>query len=146
MARRARSRKPVADPRPDPEAVSDPSRGRSVLIPVGAALYLIALLFSVGRLPAGLCNDAAEEGIRGLILVGERRLELITSALGNSAETLWLYLVGVSATLFGPSWTALVLPGIFAAAACLALGALLVKRLTPGTPSWVPLIVFASST
>jgi len=44
-------------------------------------------------------NDVAEEALRGLYLVEGRHIEPMTFAVGNSAETLYLYLVGAAAQL-----------------------------------------------
>jgi hypothetical protein len=84
----------------DPRAAA----AASVAAPVAVLLvYLAALAFRRDAVPAGLCNDTAEEALRGAILLAERRLEPITSVLGNSAETLYLYLLGLSAGLLGRS-------------------------------------------
>ena len=108
---------------------------------IGLALagYTALHFAALGSAPRGISNDAAEEALRGLILVSGRRLEAITNVLGNSAETLYLYVQAIVATTFGTSWLALALPSIAAATAVLGLLGLLSRRLDPRTPAWVPL-------
>ncbi len=121
-----------------------PRRGRFAL---GAAslAYVALLLVRFRTVPDGLVNDQAEELLRGLILVAERRLEVLTFVVGNSAETLWLYVLGLSATLLGPSVLALVLPSaLTAAATAWATSRFFVER-RPDAPWWIPFLIAAGS-
>jgi hypothetical protein len=77
-----------------------------LIVAIGAA-YLGALLYARDRVPAGLNNDTAEEALRGLYLVEGRHFEVMTFSLGHSAETLYLYLIGASVKLFGPTTLAI---------------------------------------
>jgi len=56
-----------------------------------------------GRTPPGLNNDVAEEALRAIYLVQDIHFEVITFAVGRSAETLYLYPVGGMIQLFGRS-------------------------------------------
>jgi hypothetical protein len=69
------------------------------------AAYAALLLYAHGRVPPGLNNDVAEEALRGIYLVGGHHLEVITFAVGFSAETLYLYLIPGSGA-FRPRWDA----------------------------------------
>jgi len=113
--------------------VTSNALGRRDRLALGAATFAYAglLLYRYRTVPDGLVNDTAEEGLRGLILLEERRAEVLTFVLGNSAETPWLYVAGLSAKLLGPSVLALVLPSVLAAAATAAAVALLVRALEP---------------
>ncbi len=125
---------------------SSSARGRAAAaLAAGAALYAGLLLFRYRTVPGGITNDAAEEALRGLILVEERRLEAITFVLGQSLETLWLYVMGLTAKLVGPGVVAIVLPSVAAATATAVLVTLLVRRLAPGTPALVPFLLTAGS-
>ena len=125
---------------------SGASRTRNAIALTGAAaVYLGLLLFRYRTVPDGLVNDAAEEAIRGLVLVEERRAEVLTFVLGNSAETLWLYVVGLSAKLLGPSVLALTLPSALAAAATAVLVTLLARAVDPETPWLAPFLLAAGS-
>ncbi|MEO8055038.1 MAG: glycosyltransferase family 39 protein [Acidobacteriota bacterium] len=106
-------------------------RGRLAL---GAAAlgYAALLLYRFRTAPDGLVNDTAEEMLKGLALVEGRRLEVMTSTLGYSAETLWLYVMGLSATLLGPTVAAAVIPSAVAVALTALAAALLVRALEPG--------------
>jgi hypothetical protein len=75
----------------------------------------------------------------------KRKLEVMTFSIGPSAETLWLYVVGASVELLGPRWFSVVLPSILAATAVVALTVVLVARLSPETPSAIPLLLSAGS-
>lgn len=119
-------------------------RGRLAL--AGATLaYAAALLYRFRTAPDGLVNDQAEELLRGLLLVGERRLEVLTFTVGNSAETLWLYVLGLSASLLGPSVLALVLPSVLAAAATAWATARFFVVRRPDAPWWIPFLLAAGS-
>ena len=108
-----------------------------------ALLALHALSFS--RVPAGLEGGAAVEALRGVHLIVRRRFEVMSFAIGPSAETLWLYLVGASVELLGPRWPSVVLPSILAAAAVVALTVLAARRLDPDTPPAIPFLLSAGS-
>lgn len=114
------------------------------LLAAGAAL-LALLLYRYRTVPDGLVNDTAEEALRGLLLVEGRRLEVLTFVLGNSAETLWLYVVGLSAKLLGPSVLAVVAPSALAAAATAVLVTLLAQAVDPETPWLAPFLLAAGS-
>ncbi len=119
---------------------------RERLALAGASLaYLALLLVKYRTVPDGLVNDQAEEFLRGLILVAERRVEVLTFVVGNSAETLWLYGLGLAAHALGPTVLALVLPSAVAAAATAALAAAFVARRDPATPWWIPFLLAAGS-
>ena len=115
----------------------------ALLVASGASFALF--LYRYRTVPDGLVNDSAEEALRGLLLVEQRRLEVITFVLGNSAETLWLYVLGMSATIIGPSVLAVVLPSALAAAAVVLLVALTVESLDSGVPPWIPVVLAAGS-
>ncbi len=109
------------------------------------ALYAAALVVYRNTVPAGLSNDVAEEALRGLRLIEERRFEVITFAIGNSAETLYLYVMGAAAKLVGTTTLAIQLPSWGFALGCITLFLVWVRRLEPGLPAWVPLLLAASS-
>ena len=115
-------------------------------ITIGVTLlaYLAAHLLALGRAPSGLANDSAEEALRGVRLLAEHRIEVITSVLGNSAETFHLYLVGAAARIFGASWAAVSVPTIVLASACVVLVMLAVRRLAPAAPPWVAVVAATS--
>ena len=108
-------------------------------------LYLAALALWRERVPQGLHNDTVEEAQRAIYLVEGRHLEAITTAIGNSAETLYLYLVGTSIALLGPTALAIQVVSWAFALLCIWLGTRLALRLDPRLPVWVPLLLFASS-
>jgi hypothetical protein len=109
------------------------------------AIYTAALALLRNSVPGGLSNDVAEEALRGLRLIEERRFEVITVAIGNSAETLYLYALGAVAKLVGTTTLAVQLPAWGLALAVVTLILLLARRLEPGLPAWVPLLLAASS-
>jgi hypothetical protein len=109
------------------------------------AVYTAALFYARDRIPYGLNNDAAEEALRGLYLIAQGRFEPITLILGNSAETLYLYLEAAVSLLFGPSTLAIQAVSWVFALGCLALTARVTQRLVAGTPAWIPLLVGGSS-
>lgn len=121
-------------------------RRRDRLALAAAALgYAALLLYRYRSVPDGLVNDTAEEALRGLILVEKRQVEVLTFVLGNSAETLWLYVVGLSATLLGPTVLAIALPSALAAVATAILVTLLARALDPATPWLAPFLLAAGS-
>lgn len=109
------------------------------------ALYTAALAVYRNSVPAGLSNDVAEEALRGLRLIEERRFEVITFAIGNSAETLYLYLLGAVAKLIGTTTLAVQLPAWGLALGIITMLLVFIRRLEPGLPAWVPLLLAASS-
>lgn len=120
--------------------------GRDRLALAAATLaYMALLLYRYRTVPDGLVNDQAEELLRGLILVAEHRLEVLTFVVGNSAETLWLYVLGASAKLLGPTVLALALPSALAAAATAWLTVRFVLERQPAAPWWVPFLLAAGS-
>ena len=91
----------MAERKPRGDRVHVP--GSPWLLWAWAPFYIAALVFQHDRIPDGICNDTAEEALRGLYLVKGPKFEVITFAIGNSAETLYLYLLGLMATLLGPT-------------------------------------------
>jgi hypothetical protein len=129
---------PAASPRPAS------ARGAAV-IGLGAAAYLGLHALAAGRVPPGVAADPVIEALRGLRLVLLRRFEVLTVAIGPSAETLWLYVTGASVAALGPTRTAFLVPSILAAAATLVLVAALLRRIRPELPIGIALLVPASS-
>src|ERR1035438_7063510 len=88
-----------------PESAPPPPLGSTLpnwAAPVAIfAAYLAALIYARNSVPDGINNDVAEEALRGLYLVLGHHFEVVTFAVGNSAETLYLYLVGAAAALVG---------------------------------------------
>jgi hypothetical protein len=107
--------------------------------------YLAALAYRHDTVPAGLCNDAAEEALRGVLLLTQHRLEPITTVLGNSAETLYLYLVGISTHLLGPTTLAVQVISWMCALGVVGMTAAVVRRIDPQVPPIVPLAVASTS-
>ena len=137
---RVRSSKEVCLPRISPRAVRAAAAWTA-----GAALLLALHALALGRVPPGIASDPAVEALRGLRLVLERRLEILTVSIGPSAETLWLYLTGASLAFFGPVRWALALPSILASVATGLLAALFARRARPSLPVSVALLLPASS-
>ena len=100
-------------------------------------------------MPAGLHNDVVEEAQRGMYLIQQLsetgRVEVITRSVGNSAETLYLYLVGAAIAAIGPTTLAIQLVGWSFALATIGLGSMLARRLDPSLPIWLTPLLFASS-
>lgn len=111
--------------------VSAPDRRGRLALGAAALGYAALLLFRFRSAPDGIVNDTAEEMLKGLALVEGRRLEVMTSTLGYSAETLWLYVMGLSATLLGPTVAAAVIPSAVAAVLTALAVAFLVRELEP---------------
>ncbi|MBN2490576.1 MAG: hypothetical protein JXQ29_06985 [Planctomycetes bacterium] len=114
-------------------------------IALTSALYLAALACLRSRIPDGLCNDTAEEALRGVHLIEEKRFEVITGVIGNSAETLYLYLLGGVVKLLGSSTLAIQVTSWGFALATVWLLVGLLRRLDPRLPSWLPFLGAASS-
>ncbi len=108
-------------------------------------LFVAALSYRRDTVPAGLCNDAAEEALRGVLLLAQHRLEPITHVLGNSAETLYLYLLGFSTRLLGPTTLSVQLVSWACAAGVVAMTVAVVGRIDPKVPPLVPLAVASTS-
>lgn len=85
------------------------------------------------------------EALRGVHLIVRRRFEVMSFAIGPSAETLWLYVMGASVELLGPRWSSVVLPSVLAAAAVVALTVLAARRIDPETAPWIPFLLSAGS-
>jgi hypothetical protein len=107
--------------------------------------YVAALLFGREQVPAGLNNDVAAEALRGLYLVEGKHFEVITFSIGNSAETLYLYVLGAMAQLLGPTTLAIQLTSWLVALACIWLIWKLVERITDTIPPWIPVLTAACS-
>ena len=107
--------------------------------------YVAALVFRRDAVPAGLCNDTAEEALRGVILLAQHRFEPITTVLGNSAETLYLYLLGISGRLLGQTTLAIELVSWLFALGVIAMTAAVVRRIEPAIPPIVPVAIAATS-
>jgi hypothetical protein len=120
-------------------------RALAVTLAAGLPALLALHALSFGRVPAGLEGGAAVEALRGVHLIVRRRFEVMSFAIGPSAETLWLYLVGASVELLGPQWISVVLPSILAAAAVVGLTVFVSLRLDPETPPAIPFFLSAGS-
>jgi hypothetical protein len=139
--------KPSQKPAP---AIAGPPRKtsrRNALAVVAAifAAYAAALVYAQGRTPPGLNNDVAEEALRAVYLVQGHHFEVITFSVGNSAETLYLYLVGGMIQLFGRTVLPIQLVSWIFALACIWLVWKLVERVSDTVPAWVPVLASASS-
>jgi hypothetical protein len=129
-------------------AVPPPKTSRRYALAAAGAVfaaYGTLLLWAHGRVPPGLNNDVAEEALRGIYLVRGHHFEVVTFAVGNSAETLYLYLVGGMIQLFGPTILSIQLVSWICALACIWLLWKLVERVTNAVPAWVPVLAGASS-
>ena len=81
-----------------------------------ALLALHALSF--GRVPWGLASGPAVEALRGVHLIVRRRFDVMSFAIGPSAETLWLVRHRARASSSsGRAGARFVLPSVLAAAA-----------------------------
>lgn len=129
---------------PPPEPKISRRNALAAVIAVFVA-YTAVLIYSHGRVPPALNNDVAEEALRGMYLVHGHHFEAITFAVGNSAETLYLYLVGGMVQLFGPTILSIQLVSWVFALACIFLVWKLVERVTETVPAWVPVLAAASS-
>ncbi len=108
-------------------------------------VYLCALAFRRDVVPQGLHNDTSEEALRGIYLVEGRHVEVITTSIGNSAETLYLYLEGLSVTFFGPTTFAIQVLSWLFALLTIGLTGVLAKRIDARLPTWLILSVTTSS-
>jgi hypothetical protein len=139
--------KPSQKPAPAVAGPPPKTSRRNALAAVAAifAAYAAALLYAQGRTPPGLNNDVAEEALRSVYLVAGHHFEVITFAVGNSAETLYLYLVGGMIRLFGRSILPIQLVSWIFALACIWLVWKLAERVSDTVPAWVPVLASASS-
>jgi hypothetical protein len=120
-------------------------RELAVTLAAGLPALLALHALSFGRVPTGLEGGPAVEALRGVHLIVRRRFEVMSFAIGTSAETLWLYVMGASVELFGPRWSSVVLPSVVAAAAVVALTVFAARRLDPDTPPAIPFLLSAGS-
>jgi hypothetical protein len=120
---------------------------RLKLLPVLAILcaYVALLILWRDKVPDGLFNDTAEEALRGLYLVEGHHFEVITLSLGNSAETLYLYLVGAAAHWLGATTLSIHLPSWLFALACILLVWKLTEAVDSTIPAWIPVLTAACS-
>jgi len=128
------------------EPVRTPSHARPAVIAAAVLLaYFAALIFRADAVPPGLNNDVAEEALRGLYLVNGHHLEVITFSIGHSAETLYLYLLGTAAHLFGPTALAIHAVSWGFALACVWMVRRLAARVDSTIPAYIPLLTAACS-
>ena len=109
------------------------------------AVWAAALVYARDQVPPGLNNDAAQEALRGIYLVEGRHWEVITFSVGNSAETLYLYLLGAVMHVMGPTTLALQLACWPFALATIWMVWKLTDGITDSVPAWVPLLTAAAS-
>lgn len=112
---------------------------------IASVFYFVSLMLWRESIPSGLGNDAAEEALRGILLLDERKLEPITLTIGNSAETLYLYLAGFMSKLLGPALLPIQLLSSLFALALIWLICYFVRRIDPNLPAWIPIGVATSS-
>lgn len=108
-------------------------------------IYAATLLFRRDLVPNGLFSDTAQEALRGIYLVQGRHFEVITSSIGNSAETLYLYLVGGMVSVLGSSTIAIQLTSWFFDLACIWLIWKLTACISETMPPWLPVLTAVSS-
>jgi hypothetical protein len=109
------------------------------------AVWAAALVCARDQVPPGLNNDAAQEALRGIYLVEGHHWEAITFAVGNSAETLYLYLLGALMHVMGPTTLAVQLACWPFALATIWMVWKLTDRIAASVPAWVPLLTAAAS-
>jgi hypothetical protein len=119
--------------------------GRGTLRWVVLALYLVSLILWRDTVPAGLNNDAAEETLRGILLLEHGRFEVITDLIGIPQETLYLYLAGAVAEIFGTTTLAVQLTSWGVGLAIVYLLYVVARRVDVRLPPWVALLVAVSS-
>ena len=144
MARRAKP-KPTSAPIPAQPLTTPSYRKPKIIVAAVLLAYFAALIFRADTVPSGINNDVAEEALRGLYLVDGHHFEVITFAIGNSAETLYLYLMGISAHLFGPTALAIHTVSWIFAIACVWMIACLAIRVNGSIPIIIPLLTAACS-
>lgn len=116
-----------------------------IYVPLILSTYIATLAFWRDRVPNGLFSDTAEEALRGLYLVEGRRFEVITTSIGNSAETLYLYLVGGVASALGTSTFSIQIMSWLFAIACIFLIWKLTESIDAAIPPWISILTAASS-
>ncbi|HEY2380139.1 MAG TPA: hypothetical protein VGK48_03050 [Terriglobia bacterium] len=109
------------------------------------SIYAASLVVRRDIMPDGLFSDTAQEALRGIYLVQGRHFEVITSSIGNSAETLYLYLVGGMVSAFGPTTIAIQLTSWLFALAIIYLICRLTTCISETIPLWVPALTAVSS-
>ncbi|HEX9636567.1 MAG TPA: hypothetical protein VGB99_03455 [Acidobacteriota bacterium] len=121
--------------------------------------YTAALVLLRDRVPAGLCNDIAEEALRSIRLVESGAFEVLSffgsdrltssnpgpERLNHSAETLYLYLQGWVIRALGATTLAVQITSWVFAAACVVLFGSLMRRVEPQLPHWAALLLAAGS-
>ncbi len=115
----------------------------ALLLGIPALVVLHAL--ALARVHPGLDGGLAAEALRGIHLVVRRRLDVMSFAVGPSAETLWLYVVGASVALFGPGTPAVVWPSILASAVAVLLTVIAAARVFPEAPPAAVLLLSGGS-
>ena len=126
---------------------------QGMVILLALAGYLFALNYRRDEVPPGLNNDVAEEGLRGIQLLESNRIEGINAHgvnangrhFGHSMETLFLYLIGLAAAFTGSTSLAVHATTWCFVLASIVLLCLVVRRIRPGMPIAVPLLLAASS-
>jgi len=116
-----------------------------ILALIVLSFYAAALMYQRDSVPSGMNNDVAEEALRGLYLIEGHHFEVLTFSVGNSAETLYLYMVGLAAHILGPGTLAIQMVGWAFGLAIVWLIWKLVERLDFTIPPWVPLLTAACS-
>lgn len=112
---------------------------------IGLILYAGALAARREIVPSGLNNDVAEEALRGMALLGSGRFEPITTVIGNSAETLYLYLEALSVALLSPTTLALQALSGVCGILCIVFLVAVARRVDPAIPVHLPLLAGATS-
>lgn len=145
MSKKKQPKQPAAPKTAAAGSASVAPRWSAVMDLLWALPYAAALFWLRDTVPDGLNNDAAEEALRGLYLLEQRKFEVITFSIGNSAETLYLYLVGAAAKVLGPTTLAIQLPSWLVGAASIWLLIRVVRRLDASTPPWASSLLGISS-
>ena len=126
---------------------------QGIVILLALVGYLFALNYKRDEVPAGLANDVAEEGLRGIQLVESKQIQVINEHgknaagrdFGHSMETLFLYLVGFAAGFIGSTSLAVHATTWAFTLASIVLLCAVVRRLRPGMPVSIPLLLAISS-
>jgi hypothetical protein len=109
------------------------------------AVYAAALVYAHGRVPPALNNDVAEESLRAIYLTEGPHFEVLTFSVGNSAETLYLYILGAVERVFGPTMASIQLTSSLFALAAILLVWKMASRVDATIPYWIPLLAGAGS-
>lgn len=107
--------------------------------------YLAALAFRRDAVPPGLNNDAAEKALMGIELLDAGRLVALTDSIGNSAETLFLYLVAAFERGLGPVPLAIQASGWLVATAAFVTCAVWLRRSVPACGAAIAILLPAGS-